>query len=132
MKSEFITLTEIDYNRIHSLIEQQLSNSPSSKEIEILEEEIEEARILDPEEIPSDLVTMNTKVKYLNVSEEKEHEITIVYPKFADSSRGFVSVTAPLGMALLGHREEEEIDWAFPDGSVKRLKVIKIIHRTES
>lgn len=132
MTPEFITLTEMDYNRIHSLIEQQLLNPTPNKEIAILEEEIEQARILDFPEIPTDLVTMNSKVKYQNVTDGKENEITIVYPKSADSSRGLVSVTAPLGMALLGLREEEEIDWAFPDGSVKRLKVLKIIYQPEA
>lgn len=132
MTPEFITLTEMDYNRIHSLIEQQLLNPTPNKEIAILEEEIEQARILDFPEIPTDLVTMNSKVKYQNVTDGKENEITIVYPKSADSARGLVSVTAPLGMALLGLREDEEIDWAFPDGSVKRLKVLKIIYQPEA
>lgn len=132
MTPEFITLTEMDYNRIHSLIEQQLSNPSLSNDITLLEEEVEQARILDFPEIPTDLVTMNSKFKYQNVTDGKVNEITIVYPKFADSSRGMVSVTAPLGMALLGLREEQEIDWAFPDGSVKRLKVLEIIYQPEA
>lgn len=132
MTPEFITLTEMDYNRIHSLIEQQLLNPSLSKDIELLEEEVEQARILDFPEIPTDLVTMNSRIKYLNVTDNKENEITIVYPRFADSSKGLVSVTAPLGMALLGLREDQEIDWAFPDGSIKKLRILEVIYQPES
>src|SRR5690606_21830302 len=119
-------------NRIHSLIEQQVLHSSLAREIEVLAEEIEQARILDFPEIPSDLVTMNSKVKYMNLTDNKENEITIVYPGFADSSKGYVSVTAPLGMALLGLREDQEVDWTFPDGTVKKLKVLEIVYQPES
>lgn len=126
MMPENITLTELDYFRINSLLEQ---NEP---ELELLENEIEKARIVDFPEIPSNLITMYTKFRYLNVTENKVGEMTIVYPLHANSAENKVSVTAPLGTALIGLSEDDEIDWTFPNGQTKRLKVLDIIYQPES
>lgn len=124
MKHKTITLTETDYQRLNSLLSQH-SN------LEDLENEIERAHIMSGSEIPSDLVTMNTTFRYLNVTDNKMGEMTIVYPQNANSEEKKISVTAPLGSALLGLRVGEEIDWKFPDGIIRKLKVLEVVHQPE-
>lgn len=128
--ANMITLTEMDYLRLHSILENH--DGLYDDELDDLEFEVERARVIDFPEIPTDLVTMNSTFRYLNMTDNKVKEITLVYPQHADSARGRISVTAPLGMALLGLREGEEIDWTLPDGKEKRLKVLEILYQPES
>ena len=102
------------------------------KTLEDLEEELERARIVDFPEIATDLVTMNTRFRYLNVTDNKESEMTVVYPEQSNTEERWVSVTAPLGAALLGLREGDEIDWTFPDGKVKTLRILEIVYQPEA
>lgn len=124
MKQRSILLTETDYQRLNSLVS-------GNRHLEDLENEIEGAQIMAPHEIPADLVTMNTTFRYLNVTDNKLGEMTLVYPQHADSKEKKISVTAPLGSALLGLRVGEEIEWTFPDGQTRELRVMEILSRPE-
>ena len=131
MKPENILLTEIDMDRLSSVLQRMSQDPYSSQEIEMLNEELDRAEVLPTGEVPRDLVTMNSTVQYLNFDDNSVSEIRIVYPEQADISRDFVSVTAPLGAALIGLREYEEIEWTFPDGKTKKLKVLQVISNKE-
>ncbi len=124
MKQRTILLTETDYQRLNSLVS-------GNRNLEELENEIEAAQIMASHELPSDLVTMNSTFRYLNVTDNKLGEMTLVYPQHADSKEKKISVTAPLGSALLGLRVGEEIEWTFPDGQTRELRVMEIISRPE-
>jgi len=54
-----------------------------------------------------------------------------VYPKDANADRGWVSVLAPLGSALLGLRVGQEIDWRMP-GGVRRVRVLAVPYQPEA
>lgn len=129
MMPETVSITEMDYFRISSLIE---NTNSIFTDFVALEEEIERARIVDHPEVPPDLITMNTKFRYLNATDNRTSEITIVYPKNAKIEENRISVAAPLGTALLGLREGDEIDWTFPSGLTKRLKILEIIYQPEA
>ena len=130
MKVENIMITELDLFRLDSLIEH--GDPLSEKELHDLSEEIDRATVLDFPEIPSDVVTMNTTLRYLDVEGQKESVVTIVYPEHADRAHGKISVMAPIGTDLLGLREGQEIDWTFPDNRQRKLKVLSIIYQPEN
>lgn len=132
MQQHFITLTEMDSKRLEALLASKDIHPLLYADYEKLEEELENARILDFPEIPSDLVTMNTRLIYEDLTDNKTDEITIVYPQHANPAEKKISVTAPLGSALIGLREDEEVEWKFPKGNVKRLKVKQIIYQPEA
>ena len=131
MNSESILLSELDLYRLNAVVGEQVLDHLSDAEIEILSDELDRAEVIGAAEVPPDLVTMNSKVQYLNFNDNTVSEITIVYPHLADTDMGLISVTAPLGAALLGLREYEEIEWPFPDGRTKKLKVLEIIYQPE-
>jgi regulator of nucleoside diphosphate kinase len=124
MNGPTITLTEMDYLRLDRLLD--------SGKFEDLEYEIGRAQVMDFPEIPTDLITMNTTFRYLNVTDNKYGEMTIVYPEHAELDAKKISVLAPLGSAFIGLREEDEIDWTFPDGVERRLKVVEVLHQPEA
>jgi regulator of nucleoside diphosphate kinase len=127
MIPEFISLTESDFSRLLSLTKEE-----QNEEARKLEVEIERAQVLSIPDIPDDLVTMNSHFTYFDLSENRASEMTLVYPHQADSKSRFISVLAPLGAAFLGLREGEEIEWNFPQGKTKRLRVLNVLYQPEA
>lgn len=121
MKEDVILMTERDFLRIKHILSFQ-----SSDEFENLEIELDRAKIIAEDDVPKDLVRMNTKFKFKVIQEDKEMVITIVYPEDANFAEGRISVLAPLGSALIGLQVNQEINWMFPDGKVKRLKILEV------
>lgn len=121
MKEDVILMTERDYLRIKHILSFQ-----NSTEFENLEIELDRAKIVEECEIPTGLVKMNTKFKFEVINDKKEMVITIVYPEEANFAEGKVSVLAPLGSALIGLQLNQEINWKFPDGKIKRLKILEV------
>lgn len=126
MNDDVILVTEKDYLRIKHLLSFQ-----KSLDFENLELELERAKVISDDIVPPDLVTMNSKIKFLNINEEKEVIITIVYPSEANFAEGRISVLAALGSALLGLRVNQEINWMFPDGKTRTLKILEILYQPE-
>lgn len=124
-----IFITEKDYLRLSNLLN-NLEVEPDS--LENLEIEMERATILSDDEVPSGLVTMNSTVEYEDLSSGKSTTITIIYPGNETSAGKNTSVLAPLGSALLGLKEGQEINWKFPSGKTKRLKIIKVMYQPEA
>lgn len=125
--NDSITITEKDLLRIRHVLSFQKSD-----EFENLELELERARIISDNEVPNDLVTMNSRVKFLNVNDNREMIVTLVYPSDANFSEGKISVLASLGSALLGLRVGQEINWIFPDGKTKALRILEVIYQPEA
>lgn len=124
--NDVILITEKDLLRIKHLLSFQKSD-----DFENLELELDRAKIIADSEVPKDLVTMNSKIKFLNVQQEKEMIVTIVYPSDANFSEGKISVLATLGSALIGLRVNQEINWTFPDGKTRTLKILEVIYQPE-
>jgi len=99
---------------------------------EHLASELERADVVDSHEIPPDVVTMNSRVVFEDVTTGKTTEVTIVFPHDADVQRKKVSVLAPVGTALLGLSEGDSIVWPFPDGSSRCLRVVAVTFQPES
>lgn len=110
-------ISEVDFSRLRSL--------------QILEEELEMAEVLDLQDVPKNLITMNTRFSYLNLENGKTSELTIVYPQHADLSKRLISVAAPLGTAFLGLKEGDELECELPDERVVKLRVLKILYQPE-
>ncbi|WPU64498.1 nucleoside diphosphate kinase regulator [Peredibacter starrii] len=127
MIEDGILITEKDLLRIKHVLSFQ-----KSEDFENLELELDRASIINDNEVPSDLVTMNSKVKFLNVQENKEMTITLVYPSDANFSEGKISVLASLGSAIIGLRVGQEINWMFPDGKTRTLKILEVLYQPEA
>lgn len=101
-----ICITRLDFERLTTVIEQESSRF-DSEIIELLDRKLSGARIVDPREIPPDLVTMNSRVRYHRTNGGDAREVAIVYPPDAAPDRGRVSVLSPIGVSLIGRRAGE-------------------------
>lgn len=127
MNEEAILITEKDLLRIKHILSFQKSD-----DFENLELELDRAKIITDNEVPPDLVTMNSKVKFLTVQDNKEMIVTIVYPTESNFAEGKISVLASMGSALIGLRVGQEINWMFPNGKTKTLKILDVIYQPEA
>ncbi len=125
-----ITLTDADFERLAHLVD---AFGPELLDaIDGLEAELGRARVVPSREVPPDVVTMNSRVRYVDESDGAVRELTIVYPKAADAAEARVSVLAPVGAALLGLRVGQSIEWPLPDGRRKRYRVVDVPFQPEA
>jgi len=96
---------------------------------EALRHELERAVVVSAEAVPPDVVTMNSRVRYVDETTGERRSVRIVYPPEADARAGRVSVLAPVGAALLGLSAGQAIEWEFPDGGKRRLRVEDVIEQ---
>ncbi len=126
MERPRILITDQDFERLSLLVQHT-----ESKISESLEEELARATIVPQKEIPEDVVTMNSKIRFTIEDSGKESEVTLVYPKDADVTCGQISVLAPTGMALIGLKVGQAIEWPMPNGS-RKLKVTSVFYQPEA
>ena len=100
-------------------------------ELRLLENELKRARIVAPEEVPPDVITMNTRAELLDLETGERMEFTLVLPAEANINDGKISVLAPLGTAMLGYRVGDEFVCHVPHG-LRQLKVIKLHFQPEA
>ncbi len=122
-----LIMTEMDYQKLLGLVRH--SNSAIS---EMLEEELSRASIVPVGSLPADVVSMNSKIKFVDLETGKESVVTLVFPHEASVDENKISVMTPVGAALIGLRVGQTIDWTFPNGKTKEIKVVEVIYQPEA
>ena len=133
MSNEPIALTDRDRDRLVEMVDTMRTrcDRDTAQLLDTLEKEVLRARIVPSEEAEPNVVTMNSKVKFHDIDMGKKLVYTVTWPHLADTEERKVSVLAPIGMALLGTRVGQVIEWQVPMGK-RRLKVDKILFQPES
>lgn len=132
MTERKIHITRYDMDRLTELIDGlRLSPKANQANLDLLEKELYRAVLVDPQQIPHDVITMNSKVIITDTESGEKTTYTLVFPSAANISENKLSIMAPLGMALLGYRTGDIIEWPVPSG-VRKLKVDKIIYQPEA
>ena len=116
-----IVISSFDADRLDQLIEDLPRNAFPGKDE--LEAELARAQVVDPKDVPPTVVTMNSTVRFKVESSSEEFTLTLVYPKDMDSSSGKISILAPVGSALLGLSQGDEIEWPKPGGGVLPVRI---------
>ena len=131
MNNEII-VTRLDYTRLNSMILNLLDDRKSDiRELNFLNIEIKNAKIIEPKKVSPDYVTMNSviEVRFSDTAEAKS--LRLVYPKEANINAGNISVLSPLGCALLGNKTSQTISFKAPSG-LKTVTIDKIIYQPEA
>ena len=126
-----IYLTEQDYKRLIELVQQQRQGAGMQANIAKLGEELKRAKRVASEEIPAEVVTMNSTVLLRDLKSGNQMEITLVYPKDADVNTRKISILAPVGTAIIGCKEGDEVEWPVPSGTIN-YKIEKVTFQPEA
>jgi len=124
-----ITVSRTDLDRIEALLERL--PAADAAQSDALRAELDRADVVEPADVPANIVTMNSTVTFTDESNGEQLTLTLVYPAGAGAP-GTVSILAPVGSALLGLARGQQIDWPTPDGRHRRLKVLDISYQPEA
>ncbi|HCG7585071.1 nucleoside diphosphate kinase regulator [Vibrio parahaemolyticus] len=122
-----IYISSLDMNRITALLDKMPN---IAAELVELEAELDRATVLEPEEMPSNVVTMNSTVEFKFSGEERTMTKTLVYPAELKSSDD-ISIFAPVGSALIGLSVGQKLDWPMPNKQVKTIEIVDITYQPE-
>ncbi|HEY0983149.1 nucleoside diphosphate kinase regulator [Schlesneria sp.] len=126
-----IIITKSDHDDLESLFFSELAMAFGDKPyLQSLRQEMNRAIVMNPDEIPPDVVTMNSTVKIRDVHTQEVSTYTLVYPKDADIASDKLSVLAPIGTAILGYREGDLVQWQVPSGLV-RFRIEEVVFQPE-
>jgi regulator of nucleoside diphosphate kinase len=127
-----IILSKLDFSRINKCIhDAKRLNTIGVNEVENLLHELHSAEVVDPNEIPSDIVTMNSIVRISFLNTNKTTQFQIVYPDQANIKENKISIFSPVATALIGYKVSNEIEWIVPSGLTK-LRIDEIIYQPEA
>jgi regulator of nucleoside diphosphate kinase len=124
-----IVLTSRDFDRLEALLRSLPPNGFPDKAN--LERELERAEVVPPENIPPNVVTMNSTVRFKIADSSEDLHLTLVYPKDVGSQPDRISVLAPIGSALLGLSVGDELEWPRPGGGMTKVRVVDVVYQPE-
>ena len=101
------------------------AQAQNEKRIAELEQKLSHARIIDDQDIPSDVVLIGATVELKDLDSDEEVKYLLVSEVEADYTQGKISITSPVGSALLNHKEKETVEIQIPAGLL-RYKILKI------
>ena len=128
-----IWLTAQDYNRLRHLLAELTRQSRGMQAgVDTLEEILDLARVVHPEKVPGNVVTMNSRVLFEDVHTHEKGTVTIVYPADADPSSQKISVLSPVGAALLGEAEGKEVELPLPHAQTRRIRISNVLYQPEA
>jgi regulator of nucleoside diphosphate kinase len=127
MQSRTIYITKFDLERLEDLI----AVSRDRSDLEELEAELQKARLVDAREVPPNAVTMNSRVRLLDIDKNQSMVFTLVFPKDADIDAGKLSVLSPIGTAILGYSAGDVIEWRVPRG-IRRIQIEQVLYQPEA
>ncbi|MDF2154547.1 nucleoside diphosphate kinase regulator [Vibrio sp. CAU 1672] len=126
-KNNSIYISSLDMNRITALLDKMPN---IAAELVKLEDELDRATVLEPQEMPEHVVTMNSTVVFKFSGEEKTITKTLVYPSELKSNDD-ISIFAPVGSALIGLSVGQKLDWLLPNNQLKTIEIVDITYQPE-
>ena len=130
-RAKGIYITEFDLKRLRDLIQSANPVSRDEKHLHDLEDELGRAKVVNPKNVPEDVVTMNSKVCLEDLDSGERLTFTLSFPADADAEKGSISVLAPIGTAVIGYRVGDIIEWEVPAGK-RRFRVRKLLYQPEA
>jgi regulator of nucleoside diphosphate kinase len=127
-----IYITSQDKRRLEELLAEVSVSDPRQRgDLKLLEEELRRAVIVEPKEIPGDVITMNSRADLIDLDTRETVTFTLVFPREANVEEEKISVLAPIGAGMLGYRIGDEFEWKVPDG-VRHMKVTNVHYQPEA
>ena len=131
MAKRKIIINAIDHERLEDLLTSEFAKAiDPSDHLRDLKMELDRARIVQPEKVPRNVVTMNSTIVLRDLVTNEKETYTLVFPDSADIANNRLSVLAPIGTAILGERLGDVLRWRVPEGW-RRLKVERVLYQPE-
>jgi len=127
-----VHITSQDKQLLHDLLaEAEAMRSERPEHLHALAEELNRAVVVDPEDVPNDVITMNSRAELLDLDTGEKVTFTLVFPSQANIDEDKISVLAPIGAGMLGYRMGDDFQWQVPSG-LRRMRVTKVHYQPEA
>ena len=123
-QDDHAVLAEWYLGRLEALAASVMRRSPEVGERLI--DEIARAKLVAPNKMRDDVVTIGSVVTYRDLDMAREHTVSVVYPENANIEEGLISVLTPVGVALLGLSPGATISWVTRDDETRQLEVLEV------
>jgi len=124
-----IVVSSLDMERLETLLDSLPAAQAGTRDT--LLDELARAELVEPEDMPQDVVTMNSRVRFVLDNAPQEFDLSLAYPKDVDGAGDKLSVLTPVGSALLGLKVGDSIAWTRPDGGRFDVTVRAIVYQPE-
>ena len=91
-----------------------------------LKKRLAELSMVNFDNIPHGKVSFGSQVTLYDLEKEKEVAYKLVMSEDADAAKGLISTSSPIGRALMGKKEGDEVDVQTP-GGVKSFEITKLV-----
>jgi regulator of nucleoside diphosphate kinase len=124
-----LVLSKNDYDIIMSYLKRSLATITfNRRDAEELENELKKAKIVDNDDVPEDVVRLNSTVTIKEEKENKVMEVMVVTPEKADIKQKKISIMSPIGTALIGFGKGQQVKWRVPAGN-KTFTIMEVQHQ---
>ena len=94
--------------------------------ISLLQKRISDIMAINVNQIPKDRSGLGSTLKLMDFDSDKETKYELVFPEEVDPDKGKISTASPIGRAMMGKQEGDEILVALPDGK-KEFEVLEVV-----
>jgi transcription elongation factor GreA len=92
--------------------------------VSMLRQRVSEIQLMNLERIPHDRAGFGSKLTIRENGQEAVYEL--VMPEDSDPDRGFISVASPIGRALIGKQEGDEVTAPTPAGA-RTFEIVRLV-----
>lgn len=122
-----IVITKFDQTRLRGLLRVLRERSATNPwNLDALARELDRAEVVATNEVPASVVTMNSRIGLRDLESDRRFTVSLVFPGAQDSEATSVAVLSPLGVALLGCRVGQVLEWDTPIGC--RRLLLETVH----
>ncbi len=111
--SSIIVTTGI-YDLLKEYVHKRKANA---QEAELITNELKNAIQVKRIDLPTDVVAINTIVTVYFKERDKEETLHFTNPQYARLKHRTTSITSPIGVALVGRKKGDVIEWPFTNGT---------------
>ncbi|HEX6241261.1 MAG TPA: GreA/GreB family elongation factor, partial [Polyangiales bacterium] len=130
--TQHIVMTEFDRHRLQGMLHVLRKRSGvNAWSLDALETELARAHVVSPQQIPATVVTMNSRVRLRDLDTGVVLVVALAFPAGGAAQDASVPVLSPLGLALLGCREGDVMEWRTRQGP-RRLRVDAVVYQPEA
>jgi regulator of nucleoside diphosphate kinase len=88
--------------------------------------ELERAEVHAAGDLPPGVVTLDSRVEFVDEGSGSRRSVQLVMPADADIAEGKVSILTPVGAGLIGMSEGGSILWPDREGHARTLRIVSV------
>ena len=115
-----------DYNLLKTYLNNRSGKTTFDRQnAEDLLAELKKAKLVSKDEFPANVVRLNSTVRIKPEDKDYVMELMIVTPDKADIKERKISIMSPIGTALIGFPQGENVKWQVPSGK-KTFTILEV------